>query len=43
MTKEEYTTKHLITYIGNKRRLLPYIEEEIIKIKDQLNIVMLPN
>ena len=36
MLKKEYTTSHLLTYLGNKRRLLPYIEQEIIKIKSKL-------
>lgn len=36
MSKIDYTTKQLITYIGNKRRLLDFIEAEIITIKQKL-------
>lgn len=36
MSKNDYTTKQLITYIGNKRRLLDFIENEIIIIKQKL-------
>ena len=32
----EYFLSHLITYIGNKRRLLPFINEAIVKVKKQL-------
>lgn len=31
-----YLREQLITYLGNKRKLLPYIEEEIIKLKQAL-------
>lgn len=31
-----YLREQLITYLGNKRKLLPYIEEEIISIKEAL-------
>lgn len=31
-----YLVKHLITYIGNKRRLLPFINEGILRVKKQL-------
>ena len=31
-----YLKEQLITYLGNKRKLLPYIEEEIIKVKQAL-------
>lgn len=34
MSKKEYLSSHLITYIGNKRKLVKEIEKEIIKIKD---------
>lgn len=37
MPKEEYLSSHLITYIGNKRKLVNYIEEEVLKIKNALN------
>ena len=36
MSKNDYTTKQLITYLGNKRRLLDFIEEEVISIKGKL-------
>ncbi len=29
----EYFLSHLITYIGNKRRLLPFINEAVVKVK----------
>ena len=32
-----YLREQLITYLGNKRKLLPYIEEEIISIKQALS------
>lgn len=32
----EYFLSHLITYIGNKRRLLPFINETIVKVKKEL-------
>lgn len=32
----DYFLSHLITYIGNKRRLLPFINEAIVKVKKQL-------
>ncbi|MGH7158250.1 MAG: DNA adenine methylase [Candidatus Saccharimonadales bacterium] len=32
----EYFVSHLITYIGNKRRLLPFINEGIAKVKSEL-------
>lgn len=34
---DDFLTKQLITYIGNKRKLLPYIEEALMEIKSQLN------
>jgi adenine-specific DNA-methyltransferase len=34
---KDYYTKHLFNYIGNKRKLLPFIEETIIEIKKELN------
>ncbi len=36
MSKNEYIQNNLITYIGNKRKLLPHIEKEIIFIKQKL-------
>lgn len=32
----QYFIKHLITYIGNKRKLLPFINEAILKVKSEL-------
>lgn len=32
----EYFVSHLITYIGNKRRLLSFINTAILKVKDEL-------
>lgn len=32
----EYFLSHLITYIGNKRKLLPFINDAIVKVKKQL-------
>lgn len=32
----EYFLSHLITYIGNKRKLLPFINDAIVKVKRQL-------
>ena len=32
----EYFLSHLITYIGNKRKLLPFINEAIVKVKKEL-------
>lgn len=32
----EYFMSHLITYIGNKRKLLPFINEAILKVKREL-------
>ena len=37
MNKDNYLSNHLLTYIGNKRKLLPFIEKEIITIKHLLN------
>jgi adenine-specific DNA-methyltransferase len=34
---EEYLTQQLITYIGNKRALLSFIEKGIIKVQKRLN------
>jgi len=34
--KDPYFTSHLITYIGNKRRLLPFLHKEFLKIKKEL-------
>ena len=33
----EYLTKQIITYIGNKRKLLPFIESSINSVKKELN------
>ena len=32
---EEYLKTQIITYMGNKRKLLPIIEENIEKIKNE--------
>ncbi len=32
----EYFLSHLITYLGNKRKLLPFINEAIVKVKNLL-------
>ena len=37
MYKKDYLSKQLITYIGNKRKLVPHIEREIEIIKEYLN------
>lgn len=34
---KKYLTEQIITYLGNKRSLLPYIEKEIIVIQERLN------
>lgn len=34
--KDPYFTSHLITYIGNKRRLLPFLHKEFLNIKKKL-------
>ncbi|MDR2034450.1 MAG: DNA adenine methylase, partial [Helicobacteraceae bacterium] len=31
-----YFVSHLITYIGNKRKLLPFINEAVLKVKKDL-------
>ena len=36
MDKKEYLSTQLITYIGNKRKLVPKIETEVVKIKELL-------
>ena len=36
MSKDEYTQNNLITYIGNKRKLLNHIEKEVQNIKQKL-------
>lgn len=36
MAKKEYLTKHLITYLGNKRKLLPFINDVVKEIKKEL-------
>ena len=33
---QDYVFQNMITYIGNKRALLPYIEETVISIKQSL-------
>ena len=40
MLKNDYTTKQLITCLGNKRKLLDFIEEEIVSIKGKYNITL---
>jgi adenine-specific DNA-methyltransferase len=32
-----YFISHLITYLGNKRKLLPFINEAVVKVKKQLH------
>lgn len=32
----DYFLSHLITYLGNKRKLLPFINDAIVKVKKQL-------
>lgn len=34
--KKEYLTKQIITYMGNKRKIIPYIENVLLDIKKQL-------
>lgn len=34
--KNDYFTSHLITYIGNKRRLLPFLYKSFLKIKEKI-------
>ena len=34
---KEYLSKHLITYLGNKRKLIYHIEKAILSIQSQLN------
>lgn len=34
--KSPFFTSHLITYIGNKRRLLPFLHREFIQIKNRI-------
>ena len=36
MSKSEYLSQQLLTYIGNKRKLIDPIEREVIAIKDAL-------
>lgn len=36
MSKKEYLSSQIITYIGNKRKLVTEIEKEVIKIKELL-------
>lgn len=36
MENEEFLTSQIITYLGNKRALLPHIEKEIVKIEEIL-------
>jgi adenine-specific DNA-methyltransferase len=36
MAKHEYMSSHLITYIGNKRKLVKYVESEVSSIKEML-------
>jgi adenine-specific DNA-methyltransferase len=37
MENKKYLKEQIITYLGNKRSLLPYIEKEIISIQKKLN------
>lgn len=32
----EYFSSHLITYLGNKRKLLPFINDAVVRVKKQL-------
>ena len=41
MTKSEYLSQQLLTYIGNKRKLIDLIEREVIAIKDALGVTTL--
>ena len=34
---DDYIKRDLLTYIGNKRKLLPHIDKEILNIKKKLN------
>ena len=34
----EYLTRHLITYLGNKRKLLPFIDSAVKEIKRELGV-----
>ncbi|NCC71230.1 hypothetical protein EOM09_06620 [bacterium] len=34
--KNDYFTSHLITYIGNKRRLLPFLYKSFLKIREKV-------
>ena len=36
MENERYLTEQLITYIGNKRKLLSFIENPLMEVKTQL-------
>lgn len=36
MENEEYLTKQIITYIGNKRSLLPFIGNAVDEVKKRL-------
>lgn len=36
-TKQDYLTKHLFNYIGNKRNLLSFINETLVYVKEKLN------
>ena len=36
MSKKDYLSSQLITYLGNKRKLVQYIEEEIVTIQQLL-------
>lgn len=38
MEDEKYLTEQIITYLGNKRKLLDYIAEEVESILEQLNL-----
>ena len=32
---DDYLSKQIITYMGNKRKILPYIEEIILKLEKE--------
>jgi adenine-specific DNA-methyltransferase len=38
MSSTEYTSAQIITYMGNKRKMLPFIEEVLVSIKTDLGV-----
>lgn len=38
MSSAEYTSAQIITYMGNKRKLLPFIEDVLVSIKTDLGV-----